>query len=150
MNEFKIGDEVQSVKLGSLAGVVLKVVQEAVYYKHADGKTYRSMASELRLAEADEACDSMEKMVSPTPLKPGVYKKNKPERSKTVNELSADTLDSYAEKARKDAKKTADKAGRTKGMQKALELYRSAADRSASASKAEQKSRTSRVLDSWK
>lgn len=145
MNEFKVGDEVESTKMGHLRGVVLKVVQESVYYKHADGKTYRSMAAELRLSEADESCDGMEKMVAPTPLEPGVYKKRKP-----VNELSADTLDSYAEKARKDAKKTSDKAGRSKSVHKALELYRSAADRSASAAKAEQKSRTNRVLDSWK
>lgn len=67
-----------------------------------------------------------------------------------LEELSTGTLDSYAAKARTDANKSMAKADKSKNLKRAMDLYTSASKRHLAAGKAEQKSRTKSVIDSWK
>lgn len=66
-----------------------------------------------------------------------------------LEELSTSTLDSYSAKARTDANKSMARADKSKNLKRAMDLYTNASKRHLAAGKAEQKSRTKSVVDSW-
>lgn len=66
-----------------------------------------------------------------------------------LDEISTETLDSYARKAREEGDKFAMKGNKSKSVEKALNHYRNATKRHLGAAKAEQKSRTQKIMNSW-
>lgn len=69
--------------------------------------------------------------------------------SEELDELSIDTLASYAGKARKEGAEASKKGARSKNLENALKNFRQAAKRHTGAAKAENKVRTKIVQKSW-